>query len=55
MTQPIAASQPLLTTRNLAIAVTLIAVALLYWLVVTKTGQSAQTATQVHHLYHPAR
>jgi hypothetical protein len=48
MTQPIAASQPLLTVRNLAVAVTFIAVALLLWLVVARTGQSAQAATQVH-------
>jgi uncharacterized delta-60 repeat protein len=47
MTQPIAATQPLVTTRNLAVAVTIIAAALLYWLVVTKTGQPAQTATVV--------
>ena len=52
MTQPIAASQPLLTARNLAVAVTLIAAALLLWLVVARTGQSAQAATQVHHFYH---
>jgi hypothetical protein len=55
MTQPIAASRPLLTMRNLAVAVTFIAAALLYWLVVTRTGQSAQTAAQVHHIYHPWR
>jgi hypothetical protein len=55
MTQPIAASQPLLTVRNLAVAVTFIAVALLLWLVVARTGQSAQTATQVHHFSHPWR
>ena len=55
MTQPIAASQPLLMVRNLAIAVTLIAVALLLWLVAARTGQSAQTATHVHHFYHPWR
>jgi hypothetical protein len=54
MTQPIAAGRPLLTTRNLALAVALIAAVLLYWLVVTKIGQSAQTATQVH-IYHPWR
>jgi hypothetical protein len=48
MTQPIAASQPLLTVRNLAVAVTFIAVALLLWLVVARTGQPAQAATQVH-------
>jgi hypothetical protein len=52
MTQPIAASRPLLTVRNLAVAVTFIAVALLLWLVVARTGQ---TATQVHHFYHPWR
>jgi hypothetical protein len=55
MTQPIAASRPLLTMRNLAIAATFIAAALLIWLVVTKTGQSAQTATQAHHINHPWR
>jgi hypothetical protein len=55
MTQPIAASRPLLTMRNLAVAVTFIAAALLVWLVVTRTGQSAPTATQVHHIYHPWR
>ena len=54
MTQPIAASRPLLTIRNLAVAVTFIAAALLVWLV-ARTGQSAQTATQVHHLHHPWR
>ena len=53
MTQPIAATPPLVTTRNLAVAVTIIAAVLLYWLVVTKTGPSAQTA--VHYLYHPPR
>jgi len=54
MTHPIAASRPLLTTRNLAIAVAFIAAALLLWLV-ARTGQSAQTATQVHHILHPWR
>ena len=54
MTHPIAASRPLLTARNLAV-VTFIAVALLLWLVAAKTGLSAQTATQVHHFYHPGR
>jgi len=56
MTQPIAASRPLLTMRNLAVAVTFIAVALLLWLVAAKTGQSARTATfttPVHHIYNP--
>lgn len=48
MTQPIAASQPLVTVRNLAVAVTFIAVALLLWLVAARTGQSAQGAGQVH-------
>ena len=55
MTQLIAASRPLLTVRNLAIAGTFIAAALLLWLVAAKTGLSAQTATQVHHFYHPGR
>lgn len=55
MTHPIAASQPHLTVRNLVVAVTIIAVALLVWLVVARTGQSAQTATQIHHIYHPWR
>jgi hypothetical protein len=55
MTQPIAASRPLLTMRNLAVAVTLIAAALLCWLVVTRTGQSAQTVAHVQHIYHPWR
>jgi hypothetical protein len=55
MTQPIAASRPLVTGRNLAVAVTFIAAALLLWLVVARTGQSAQTATYVHHIYHPWR
>jgi len=51
MTQPIAATRPLLTTKNLAVAVAIIvAAALMYWLVVTKTGQSPQT-----HYYHPWR
>jgi len=54
-TQPIAASRPLLTIRNLAVAVTFIAAVLLVWLVVTRTGQSALTTTQVHHLHHPWR
>jgi len=39
MTQPIAASRPLLTARNL----------------VARTGQSAQTATHVHYILHPGR
>jgi hypothetical protein len=52
MSHPIAASRPLLTARNLAVAMTIIAVALLLWLVVARTGQ---TATQVHHFYHPWR
>ena len=55
MTQPIAASRPLLTGRNLAVAVTFIAAALLLWLVVARTGQSTQTATYVHHINHPWR
>jgi hypothetical protein len=55
MSQPIAASQPLFTARNVAIAVTLIAAALLLWLVVARTGQSAQTAAQVHHFSHAWR
>jgi hypothetical protein len=55
MTHPIAASRPLLTVRNLAVAMTLIAVALLLWLVVARTGQSAQIAAQVHHIHHPWR
>ena len=55
MTHPIAASQPLFTVRNLIVAATLIAVALLVWLLVARTGQSAQTATQVHHFSHPWR
>jgi hypothetical protein len=54
MTQPIAANGQLLTVRNLAV-VTFIAVALLLWLVAAKAGLSAQTATQVHHFYHPGR
>ena len=52
MTHPIAARRPLLTVRNLTVAVVLIAAALLLWLVVARTGQSAQAATQVHHFYH---
>jgi len=44
-----------LTVRNLTVAVVLIAAALLLWLVVARTGQSAQTATNVHHIYHPWR
>ena len=58
MTQPIAASRPLLTVRNLAVAATLIAAVLLLWLVVARTGQSAQTGTsttQVHYILHPWR
>ena len=55
MTQAIAASRPLLTVRNLAVAVAFIAAALLLWLVVARTGQSVQTATYVHHIYHPWR
>jgi hypothetical protein len=55
MSQPIAASQPLFTARNLAIAAILIAAALLLWLLVARTGQSAQTAIQVHHFSHPWR
>ena len=55
MTQAIAASRPLLTVRNLAVAVAFIAAALLLWLVVARTGQSAQTATYVHHINHPWR
>jgi hypothetical protein len=56
MTHPIAASRPLLTVRNLAIAATLIAVVLMLWLVVARTGQSAQAfTTQVHHIHHPWR
>jgi hypothetical protein len=57
MTHPIAQSRPLLTVRNLAVVATLIAGALLLWLVVARTGQSAQTATftQVHHIHHPWR
>jgi hypothetical protein len=55
MTQPIAASRPFLTGRNLAVAVTFIAAALLLWLVVARTGQSAQTATYIHHINHPWR
>ena len=54
MTQPIATSRPLLTARNLAVAVTFIAAALLVWLV-ARTGQSAQTATHVHYILHPGR
>ena len=53
MTHPIAARRPLLTVRNLTVAVVLIAAALLLWLVVARTGQSAQTATNVHHMYNP--
>ena len=57
MTHPIAASRPLLTVRNLAIAATLIAVVLMLWLVVARTGQSAQQpfTTQVPHIHHPWR
>jgi hypothetical protein len=57
MTHPIAPSRPLLTARHLAVAAALIAAALLLWLVVTRTGQSAQTATftHVHHIIHPWR
>ena len=56
MTHPIAANRPLLTVKNLAIAATLIAAALVLWLVVARTGQSAQTFTaQVHHIHHPWR
>ena len=55
MTQPIAASRPLLTGKNLAVAVMFIAAALLLWLVVARTGQSTQTATYVHHINHPWR
>lgn len=55
MTHPIAASRPLLTARNLAVAMAFIAAALLLWLVLARTGQSAQTATQVHHILHPWR
>ena len=55
MTHPIAARRPLLTVRNLTVAVVLIAAALLLWLMVARTGQSAQTATNVHHIYHPWR
>ena len=55
MTHPIAARRPLLTVRNLTVAVVLIAAALLLWLVAARTGQSAQTATNVHHIYHPWR
>ena len=56
MTQPITASKPLLTARNMAVAVTLIAVALLLWLVVARTGQSAHAAAyQLHHIHHPWR
>ena len=51
MTQPIAATRPLLTTKNLAVAVAIIvAAALMYWLVVTMSGLSTQT-----HYYHPWR
>ena len=51
MTQPIAATRPLLTTKNLAVAVAIIiAAALMYWLVVTKTGQAPQA-----RFYHPGR
>jgi len=38
MTQAIAASRPLLTVRNLAVAVAFIAAALLLWLVVARTS-----------------
>ena len=51
MTQPIAVNGPFFTVRNLAIAVTLIAVALVLWLVAARTGQSAQTATHFHPYY----
>jgi len=50
MTHPITASRPLLTASNVAVAVTLIAVALLLWLVVARTGQSATSAAQCHYL-----
>jgi hypothetical protein len=56
MTHLTAAGRPLLTARNLAVAATLIAAALLLWLVAARTGQSAQTApftAQVHHVYNP--
>jgi len=49
MTQPIAVNGPFLTVRNLAVAVTLIAVALVLSLVAARTGHSAQTATQIYH------
>jgi hypothetical protein len=55
MTQPIAANGSFLTVRNLAVAVTFIAVALLVWLVVARTGQSAHAATQIPHFHHPWR
>ena len=56
MTQPITTNRPLLTARNPAIAATLIAAALMLWLVVARTGQSAQAfTTQVHHIHHPWR
>jgi hypothetical protein len=55
MTQPIAANGPLLTVRNLAVAGTFIAVALLLWLVAARTGQSVQAATPIHHFSHPWR
>jgi hypothetical protein len=55
MTQPIAAGQPLLTVRNLAVAVIFIAAALLLWLVAARTGQSAHTATFTTHIHHPWR
>ena len=56
MTQPITTNRPLLTARNPAIAATLIAAALMLWLVVARTGQSAQAfTTQVPHIHHPWR
>ena len=48
MTQPIAVNGPFFTVRNLAIAVTLIAVALVLSLVAARTGQ---TATHFHPYY----
>jgi hypothetical protein len=55
MTQPIAADGPRLTMRNLAVAVTFIAVALVLWLVVARTGQSTHAATQIPHYHHAWR
>ena len=46
---PIAVNGPFLTVRNLAVAVTFIAVALVLSLVAARTGHSAQTATQIYH------